>query len=42
MAKGIWKRIRKFLTGLKLAQSIKRNNEAADKLDALVREVLKR
>ena len=38
----IWKKLRAVLAGLRLAAAIERNNQAADNLDALVREVLNR
>lgn len=41
MAQTIWKRLRVFLTGTRLVKSIERNDEAVNKLDATVREVLK-
>lgn len=41
MAKNVWKRVRDFLSGRRLAQAIERNDRAVDKLDETVREVLK-
>ncbi len=41
MAMNIWKRLREFLGGRRLAQAIERNDRAIDNLDRTVREVLK-
>ncbi|MDA8585951.1 hypothetical protein N9L47_06705 [Rhodobacteraceae bacterium] len=41
MVKSIWKRLRDFLSGRRLAEAIKRNDRAFDMLDQTVREVLK-
>ena len=42
MFRRFWKLLRNCLLGQRLAQSIERNNRAADRLDALVREALNR
>ncbi len=42
MARSIWKKLRVLLAGPRLMAAIERNDQAADNLDALVREVLNR
>lgn len=38
----IWERLRALLIGRRLSAALTRNNEAADRLDAALREVMKR
>jgi hypothetical protein len=38
----VWNWIRKYLAGRSLEAARRRNNEAADRLDAALREVFKR
>ena len=38
----LWKRVRKMLIGQRLEAALKRNTEVADRLDAALREVLRR
>lgn len=42
MLKTIWAEVRRLLTGRGLGHAIDRNKKAADDLDSLLREVLKR
>ncbi|MEQ8949711.1 hypothetical protein [Parvibaculum sp.] len=38
----VWNRLCRLLAGRRLAAAIERNNDAADRLDAALREVLRR
>lgn len=38
----LWCRIRMLLLGRRLGEAMRRNNDAADRLDAALREVLRR
>lgn len=42
MGKEIWRALRAWLTGRRLARAVERNERAARQLDLLVREVMKR